>query len=75
MLYFVIFFQAAMNMMTKVLSLDLKSAGILVASFCPGWVQTDMGGPQAMLTPEKVTHRNYKADKKKRQNACYETRS
>jgi short-subunit dehydrogenase len=31
------------------MSVDLKKDGILVAAFCPGWVQTDMGGPQANL--------------------------
>ncbi len=31
------------------MAIDLKKDGILVAAFDPGWVQTDMGGPQAHL--------------------------
>uniref|UniRef100_A0A914UPB1 Uncharacterized protein n=1 Tax=Plectus sambesii TaxID=2011161 RepID=A0A914UPB1_9BILA len=45
--------KAAVNQLTKTLSIDLEKDGILVVSFCPGWVQTDMGGAQAALTPEE----------------------
>uniref|UniRef100_A0A914VKK8 C-factor n=1 Tax=Plectus sambesii TaxID=2011161 RepID=A0A914VKK8_9BILA len=41
--------KTALNQLTKTLAVDMKPDGILVASFCPGWVQTDMGGPQADL--------------------------
>uniref|UniRef100_A0A914VK13 Oxidoreductase n=1 Tax=Plectus sambesii TaxID=2011161 RepID=A0A914VK13_9BILA len=41
--------KTALNQLTKTLSIDLAKDGILVVSFCPGWVQTDMGGSQAML--------------------------
>ncbi|KIH66823.1 hypothetical protein ANCDUO_02848 [Ancylostoma duodenale] len=32
------------------MSIDLKPDHILVAMFCPGWVQTDMGGEGAQIT-------------------------
>ncbi len=44
-------------MLTKTLSLDLGPSGVLVACFCPGWVQTDMGGGNAKLTPEQVGYK------------------
>jgi NAD(P)-dependent dehydrogenase (short-subunit alcohol dehydrogenase family) len=37
--------KAAMNAMTRILSTELKDEGILVNSACPGFVNTDMGGP------------------------------
>ena len=45
--------KAALNMITKILSNDLYNKGITVLSIQPGWVQTDMGGPEAPLTPEE----------------------
>lgn len=46
----VIWFQAALNAVTRSLSLDLKPDNILVMSLHPGWIKTDMGGAQAPLT-------------------------
>lgn len=37
--------KAALNALTRVVSAELRSAGVLVNSVCPGWVATDMGGP------------------------------
>jgi NAD(P)-dependent dehydrogenase (short-subunit alcohol dehydrogenase family) len=37
--------KAAMNAMTRILSTELASEPVLVNSACPGFVNTDMGGP------------------------------
>jgi NAD(P)-dependent dehydrogenase (short-subunit alcohol dehydrogenase family) len=37
--------KAALNSMTRILATELKGAGFLVNSACPGFVNTDMGGP------------------------------
>jgi NAD(P)-dependent dehydrogenase (short-subunit alcohol dehydrogenase family) len=40
-------------MITSNLCLDLKTDGILCTAINPGWVQTDMGGPNALITTEE----------------------
>lgn len=43
--------KAAVNRAMIGLALDLKPRNIAVAVAHPGWVQTDMGGAQAEITP------------------------
>lgn len=43
--------KAALNMVVKSLSVDLKDRGVIAVALHPGWVQTDMGGPDATLRP------------------------
>ncbi len=44
--------KAALNSVVKSLSNDLKPQGFTVVALHPGWVQTEMGGPNALIDTE-----------------------
>ena len=45
--------KTALNALTRILAVELKGSAILVNSMCPGWVKTDMGGPEAPRSVEQ----------------------
>lgn len=42
--------KAALNMLTRAMAAELRPRGVTVVAVTPGWVKTEMGGPQAPLT-------------------------
>jgi len=47
--------KAALNAYTTALANRLRERGVLADVVHPGWVQTEMGGPGAQITPEQGT--------------------
>jgi len=45
--------KAGLNVLTRNLAADEEGSGLLVNSTCPGWVRTDMGGPNAPRSVEQ----------------------
>jgi NAD(P)-dependent dehydrogenase (short-subunit alcohol dehydrogenase family) len=45
--------KAGLNAAMKSLSFDLAHRGVGVLILHPGWVQTDMGGPHALITSQQ----------------------
>lgn len=45
--------KSSLNALTMMFANELKSRGINVNAMCPGWVKTDMGGPDAPRTVEQ----------------------
>ena len=46
--------KTALNGITGMLAKTLRADGIKVNAICPGWVKTDMGGPDAPVTPDQA---------------------
>jgi NAD(P)-dependent dehydrogenase (short-subunit alcohol dehydrogenase family) len=45
--------KVSLNALTRIFADELKGTDVKINSVCPGWVQTDMGGPNATLTVEE----------------------
>jgi NAD(P)-dependent dehydrogenase (short-subunit alcohol dehydrogenase family) len=42
--------KSSLNALTRIFADELRGSNVLVNAVCPGWVQTDMGGPRAPVS-------------------------
>jgi NAD(P)-dependent dehydrogenase (short-subunit alcohol dehydrogenase family) len=65
--------KAAVNMVMKSLAVDLKPQNIKVLLLSPGWVKTDMGGPDALIDAQTSVKRMRQIIDDRIQNPTIET--
>jgi NAD(P)-dependent dehydrogenase (short-subunit alcohol dehydrogenase family) len=51
--------KAGLNMLTRAMAAEFRPDGVIVTAISPGWVQTEMGGENAPLTPEQSARSLY----------------
>lgn len=52
--------KTALNMYMRTLAMRTKGSGPIVSSIHPGWVQTEMGGAEADISPEQAADAIYR---------------